>query len=257
MPRPLTVFLHSTGTTSALFARVPDAALLPDTERSHPGNLGYPPNMPVPRGSPCGLAADVSAHAHALRDAGDRPIHLVAHSYGATVALALAREIPIASLCLFEPVLFGALAVDIDEADAAAEATSFLADPAFLHDDATGGDEAWLRRFIDYWNRPGAFDAMPRQLRAGQVALGWKMYQEVRSVFFDVPGWPVVAPTTALTLAWGEQTTRGAAAMIRAMARRHPHARTHAMPDAGHMAPLTHPASAHAAIAAHFATQQT
>jgi pimeloyl-ACP methyl ester carboxylesterase len=248
--RAITLFLHSTGTNHALWARVP-SEITAGTERRHPAHLGYAPNPPLARGQRVTLADEV-AHLKAAIGDDPRPLHVVGHSYGATVALALAETMNVQSLFLAEPVLFGALARSSREPEAAAESRSFLDDPTFLHDDAAGGDERWLTTFIDYWNRPGAFETMPAPLRAFQIAHGWKMYQEVRSVFFDVPEFPVIHPDIQLTLAVGERTTTAAAAMTREMARANPHARVVVMPGTGHMAPVTHPRSLLPAMRGHF-----
>lgn len=93
-----------------------------------------------------------------------RPVHLVGHSFGGTVALAtaLARTIPVASLSLFEanPLDIvrnhggGALyqtTLDMSrDFEAAVEAEEF---------DAPG-------RIIDFWGGPGAFAAMPAPVQA-------------------------------------------------------------------------------------------
>ncbi|MFO0758671.1 MAG: hypothetical protein U0359_19410 [Byssovorax sp.] len=62
--------------------------------------------------------------------------------YGASVALDLAYRLGprLASLFTFEPVFFGALALDAGSDPAAvAEAMAFDEHPWFLHDEAVGG----------------------------------------------------------------------------------------------------------------------
>ena len=98
----------------------------------------------------------------------------------------------VASVFLFEPVLFGALARLSDagggskeDEQAALQAQSFIAHPWFLHDEERGGRDEWLEMFVDYWNRPGAWSRMPEPMQEQSRLLGWKMFQEVRACFFD------------------------------------------------------------------------
>ncbi|MBA2319869.1 MAG: alpha/beta hydrolase [Deltaproteobacteria bacterium] len=242
------VFLHSTGTGPALWARVPPE-ITEGTDRLLVSNLGYAPNPPVPRGEVVTLSDEVD---HALAAIGDptAPLDVRAHSYGATIALALIGRANIRSLFLVEPVLFGALARVPVEPAVQAELASFLTDPWFLDDAERGGTEEWLSLFVDYWNRPGAFAGMPEPLRAAQRALGWKMFQEVRACFYGMDAFPVVPPEIPLTLALGERTTASSKAMTRALAEIHPQARVIVLPGTGHMAPLTHPERVFAAMRA-------
>src|SRR5689334_10774793 len=104
------LFVHSTGTGPALWAGVPPEAV-GRRRILLPANLGYPPNEPVARGTTV-TAKDDAVHVleHVPHDVAR--IHLVAHSYGALVALhtmaALGERL--ASAFFVEPVLFGALA---------------------------------------------------------------------------------------------------------------------------------------------------
>ena len=64
-----------------------------------------------------------------------------------------------------------------------AQARSFRYHPWFLTDLERGGSDDWLEMFVDYWNRPGSWRACPRRRKEETRALGWKMFQEVRSCF--------------------------------------------------------------------------
>jgi pimeloyl-ACP methyl ester carboxylesterase len=108
----------------------------------------------------------VSAALASHLDAGE-PFHLVGHSYGGATALRLARQLRerVLSLTVYEPVAFHLL----QRHDAArVEIEAFAASIAAAEADADA-----TRIFIDYWNRPGVFDALPdkqRQRFMAQIA---------------------------------------------------------------------------------------
>ncbi len=247
------LFIHSTGTGPLLWAGVPDVAV-GGRKKLFPPNLGYPPNDLVPRGRTVTVKDDADEVVKAVPGEASR-VHVVAHSYGALVALhavpALAGRL--ASLFLFEPVLFGALAkaTDVDP-EAAEQARAFGAHPWFLHDVEKAGRAEWLEMFIDYWNRPGSWSKMPVPLQEQSLALGWKMFQEVRACFYEetpFDAWNVGVP---ITVAVGERTTIASRAMSRAFARDRSNVTLVEVAGVGHMAPLTHAAKVHEELARHF-----
>lgn len=251
MSRDAVLFIHSTGTSPLLWAGV-GPSVIGEREAIAPANLGYPPNPPVPRGERVTLEAEAAHVLRAVPEGAER-VHVVAHSYGATVALVLAPALGarLASMFLAEPVLFGALADDADsDPEAVAQARAISEGPLLLHEEKGGGEE-WLEAFVDYWNRPGSWSKMPDALRDVARAVGWKMFLEVRSCFelkkpFDA--WEIAAPTT---LVMGARTTVASRAMTRALARRRPNVTLVEMAGTGHMAPLTHPHLVHAELARH------
>jgi pimeloyl-ACP methyl ester carboxylesterase len=244
------LFIHSTGTTSALWANVPPE-LYAGTTPLFPANLGYPPNPPVPRGVTLN-ADDDARHLLAQIPADATALKVFGHSYGGLVAMKLARlaTVPVESLVLLEPVLFGALGAVLDRhPEAVPEVENFHASPIFLND-AAGGTAPWLELFIDYWNRPGSWARMPAELQAAQLALGWKMYQEVRSVSLDATPFAEWQLPMPLTLLYGEKTTASAKAMVAELAAVNPHARVVMLPGVNHMAVAVKPAVVWAALAA-------
>ena len=245
------VFIHSSGTSPALWTHVP-ATVTAGTTPWFPPNLGYAPLAPVPRG--LHLTADDDArHLAHLLPADATSVRIFGHSYGGLVALKLARllTIPVESLFLLEPVLFGALTqVLAHHPEAAAEVASFADQTWFLNDEALGGTAQWLEMFVDYWNRPGSWARMPAAMQAAQLALGWKIYQEVRSVFYDPAPFAHWATTVPLTVAYGEKTTLAARAMALELLAVNPHARALVLPGVGHMAIAVKPQVVFAAMEA-------
>lgn len=253
------LFIHSTGTSSQLWANVPTDAI-EGRAMVHPANLGYPPHEPVLRGQTVTIA-DESAHLLEAISEVSGPVHIVAHSYGATVALALAESPTLrgrlASMVLAEPVVFGSLVADHGgevtavDADAVSSARAFVTNSVLSHEEK-GGSTEWLEVFIDYWNRPGTWLRMPDAQKQQTIAIGWKMFQEVRSCFSADKPFRDYAIDVPTTLILGARTTAHSRAMTHALARTHS-VRLVELAGTGHMAPITHPALVHPAIAEHFA----
>ena len=234
-----------------MWSSIPEE-VIPAASRVTPANLGYPPFPLVPRGRRVTVQDD---GAHLLSQLPEGDFDLFAHSYGGLMALELlpALQGRLRSLFLLEPVLFGALSRDLTaEPAAAAQAREFEQHPWFLTDEARGGTEPWLEHFIDYWNRPGAWARMPEPMRVHNLTVGWKMFQEVRSVFLDPKTFDErVLPQLPVTLVMGERSPAASREMVRSLARRNPHAKVVELPGTGHMAPLTHAGKVHEAMAQH------
>ncbi|MDC8757318.1 alpha/beta fold hydrolase [Janthinobacterium fluminis] len=155
--RPAVVLLHSSMSSRAQWSELV-AQLAASFRCIAVDLLGYGAS-PFPADS--GAAAFTLAHevdavnaAIAARLAPGQPFHLVGHSYGGATALRMARQMRgrVLSLAVFEPVAFHLLAPD-DAARLDIEGVVAAIDAA-----ATPRDAA--RIFIDYWNRPGVFDAL-------------------------------------------------------------------------------------------------
>ena len=106
--------------------------------------------------------ADEAVRAIELIDMSDERVHLAGHSYGGGVALhvALARPDRIASLALYEPSAFHLLRqMGGTGASAWAEITGVA---QRLGEAIAAGDyRAGMAGFVDYWNGPGAWNALP------------------------------------------------------------------------------------------------
>lgn len=256
--REAVLFIHSTGTGPALWSGVPESAV-GRRRMLLPANIGYPPSAPIERGKRVTVMDDAAKVVEAVPADAER-IHVVAHSYGGLIALhtmAALRE-RVASVFLFEPVLFGALARltkagggSKEEEEAALQAQSLGSLDWFLHDEEKGGRDEWLETFVDYWNRPGSWSKMPEPMREQSLVLGWKMFQEVRACFFDETSfedWRIAAPATIVS---GDRSPVASRAMARALARGRENVAFVELPGVGHMAPLTHSAVVHAELALH------
>lgn len=194
-------------------------------------------------------APDRDFHDQATQEAArhlpDAPCHLIGHSFGATLALRIALDHPerIKSLTMIEPVLFcaskgpGAVAHDAALAD--------LPD-AFLR-----GDTAQAARiFLEIWGAE-PFDAMPQPLQSYITDRIWipaacapALEQDTANILARLP--QLHRPTLLLQ---GSQSHPVIAEISARLAQDIPNTQTQTLPDAAHMAPLTHPKQTAAAIA--------
>jgi pimeloyl-ACP methyl ester carboxylesterase len=250
--RPACVLLHSSMSSrsqwNALAAQQESALRCVAVDLLGYGKAPFPTAAQQQRFS---LEHEVEAVLTTLADelAPDEPFHLVGHSYGGATALRLARRLldtgRILSLTLFEPVAFHLLAphdharMDIENIIARIEAAATPRD----------GTAA----FIDYWNGPGAFAALPAAMQERFTA----QIAKVRLDFVALMSEPVTLadmatldiPTLVLFGAQGPMSTRTVAEHLAAAL---PRAALHRTPG-GHMAPITHAADVNGAIAAFIA----
>jgi len=251
----IALFIHSTGTGPFMWKPLLQS-LPPGTQAVLPVNRGYSPTDLLPRGTTIGLADEV-AHLKSQIPAGTSGVHLVAHSYGGLVALTLALDaaVPVKSVWLYEPVLFGALKAVEDTLpdDAAEHVRRLYGDADFLLNAETGGLAPWLAQFVDYWNHPGMWASMSEKSRAMAQVVGWKMFQEVRMVFEEPRPFDAYRFKVPLTLVKGEHTQPPAREMVRRLAAVNPHAQVEVLKGLGHMGLVGNPAGVLPSLQQHWA----
>lgn len=166
----------------------------------------------------------------------DRPLDLIGHSLGATVALRIAVAAPeaIRSLTLIEPVLFAA-APDALQASRDAELARQL---------AKGDSAQATRAFMAAWGAQGYDDLPPTmqaQMRAriGIVAENAATLSDDRAQLLRPGGLEAIdAPVLLIS---GTRSPAVIHAVTDALAARLPDVGRASVPDAGHMLPITHP----------------
>lgn len=193
----------------------------------------------------------VDFHTHVTRLAAamiDRPLDLIGHSFGATVALRIAVGAPqaIRSLTLIEPVLFAAAPAAAREAEARSHA-------AMAQALAEGRDADAARDFVAIWGAQGwdqlsppAQAQMARQIRLvadSHAALATDAHAILRPGGLEGIDAPVMIVT-------GTESPPVMAAIAEALAARLPDVGRATVPQAGHMLPLTHPAQLAGLVAA-------
>lgn len=166
----------------------------------------------------------------------DRPLDLIGHSLGATVALRIAVAAPeaVRSLTLIEPVLFAA-ASDADQSVRDREMAACLAE---------GRPEEAVRHFIDVWG-VHPFDDLPpvvRQTMIDQIRLvastDETLSRDGANILGDGGLEQIDAPVLIVA---GERSPPVIHRIADALADRLPDVGRAIVPDAGHMLPLTHP----------------
>lgn len=247
------VLLHSGGMSSRQWKRLAD--ILATTHRVvAPDFLGSGESPPWHDADPFEPAMDVEAIAEVVGEL-DAPFHLVGHSYGGFVALMLARRSPgrIRSLALYDPVAFGVLhgADDAEGLDDLARAK----ESPIWSDRAQGGGEAWFEGFVDYWNGPGSWRALPAATRASFLRVGRKVFYEVEGIMSDRTSATAYAAIDAPALVMtGEKSPPAARRVVALLAAALPRGRQVRVEGAGHMGPLSHGAVVNETIARHIAT---
>lgn len=257
----IALFIHSTA--MGPFMWKPYVPTLPEgLPALTPVNRGYAPDDLLPLGQAFSVHDEVR---HLLRQlpADTTGVHLLGHSYGGFAALTLAQalaeagEVAVRSLWLYEPVLFGAMRPIVDDlpVDAAQEVRELFESAGGLLDETEAGEDRWLARFIDYWNQPGSWAAMPDKVKALTRMVGAKMYREVRSVSTEPQPFAQYRfeADVSMTLVHGAVTRPPAREMVRQLAAVNPHVEVLALEGLGHMGLVSAPQLVQAALQAHWA----
>ena len=203
--------------------------------------------------------ADEAARTIALIDACESKLHLVGHSYGGGVALhvALARPERIASLALYEPSAFHLLRQMGGRAgEAFAEITGIAR--RTCEGVVTGDYRGAASAFVDYWNGPGAWNALRPGVQQELIRWSPKAPLDFRALIEE----PTVAgayrklgfPTLILRGQHAPLPTRIVAEGLSSLL---PAKRLITIKGAGHMGPLTHAPEVSALIVQHIAAAGT
>jgi len=247
---PPVVLVHSSVSGNKQWRRLIEA-LQPTYRCVAPNLLGYGSTSAWPGERPQTLD-DAARVVLAVCDTLPRPLRLVGHSWGASVALETARQLgdDVSHLALYEPAL-GGLLVGRGSPQALAELSRMYAAVRTL-----GDARRWMalaEAFTDYFNGEGAWAATPperRQVIAGQIPPNrheWDAATPPRAAqSFE----GVRARTLMLR---GGRTPLLLKETVDVLCQAFPHWRLREFADAGHMGPLTHSALVNAELQAFLA----
>ena len=157
-------------------------------------------------------------------------IHVVAHSFGASLAMKLANDCPdkVSSLTLYDPVvrLQNGPANDLEK----------VCDEMLWHGPATG-----MATFLDFWAGAGAWAATSDRRRASLIA----KYGSVLNDFgqMAVGDWVPsrIAYSGPLTILSGHKSPPVIQQTTGHLNKTYAQAQAHVLPGFDHMTPLTHP----------------
>ncbi|MGX5913592.1 alpha/beta fold hydrolase [Aliidiomarina sp. Khilg15.8] len=161
-----------------------------------------------------------------------RPLHLVGHSYGGALALKWAREHPqaVASVTLYEPVSFHVLGAD----DSARHEISEI---AAQMDSLSEAEAAAL--FVDYWNYPGYFAALPERVRRTMIAQQPKVNADFAALLHEPAALhDYAAVTCPVLLLHGNHSPLSSRRVAALLGETLPNCLQQGV-EGGHMAPLT------------------
>ena len=168
-----------------------------------------------------------------------KSVHLVAHSFGGSVAMEIIRAIPrnIESLTLYDPVI-PALFKGSDEVNDQHLLADFIALSKIVA--ATEG-HVGMETFLDFWSVPGAWQSMPQEVKnklAQLAPMVLRDFEEAISVSQNTyTRIPFNQPVRILV---GEKSNRHAHRMAQLLAESLPHSQVDQMINMGHMGPTTH-----------------
>jgi pimeloyl-ACP methyl ester carboxylesterase len=243
---PNVLCIHSFASSSAQYQEL-SGRLSPRFRVLTADLYGHGSNPPWPLGKRFTLANE-AAPFEALLPAGGTT-HLVGHSYGAAVALRIARAEGqrIGSMVMYEPAIWGILSHLLPDEPATREIKAVRDETIRLID--LGQIEAATERFIDYWAGRGTWAASPEHRQRKLVASVLSLPAAWHATFDEQ--WPAGAlrslhtPCLLLTGKCSTVAARRAVGLLRDML---PAAKVIEFDGMGHLGPVTHPAVVDAAI---------
>jgi pimeloyl-ACP methyl ester carboxylesterase len=164
-------------------------------------------------------------------------VHVVAHSYGGVVALALAcaGRVGIRSLTLIEPVAFHMARSD---AQAWAEVERFSG--GFAERMAKDDVEAAMRHFVDYWSSPGTWEMMDEGSRAHMRRAAPKIMHEFHAASVDPLVDALRDVAFPVRLIAGDKSPLPVRRIAALIVERLPNASLRVIAGANHLLPSTH-----------------
>jgi pimeloyl-ACP methyl ester carboxylesterase len=244
---PGVVCLHANASSSGQWRALMDA-LAPRFRVLAADSYGAGRSPAWPWKRPPGLGDEVALLEPVFARAGD-PFALVAHSYGAAVALiaALAKPRRVRALALYEPTLFGLLDAESPPPNAADGIRGALARAvaALCEGDPVAAAEC----FIDFWSGPGAWARTPDSRKESIVASVAHIRDWGNALFAEPTPLSAFAELDVPVLYMiGRDSPASSLGVARLLTRVLPRAEVVEFEGLGHMGPVTHPGVVNQAI---------
>jgi pimeloyl-ACP methyl ester carboxylesterase len=182
----------------------------------------------------------------------DGGAHLVAHSYGAAIALqiALSRPDRVRSLTLYEPVAFGVLHAMAPDSDALAEIAAIASRVARLSSE--GRPAAAAEAFVCYWGGPNAWAGMSEAQRDSVASRIGTIPLHFEALFGAQWGPAHLrALRMPVLLMNGSHTRQSARHVVELLGSALPRVKRLEVEGAAHLGPMTHEAVVNEAIVGH------
>lgn len=186
-----------------------------------------------------------------VMDRVDGPVHVVGHSYGGAVALAVALRHPtrVHSVAVHEPVAFQ-LAKRKELADVDAEVTQMVA--TLVDRLAANAPAEAASYFIDYWRGEGTWAALPEKGREAAARVIAKLPIEFDAILGTPYGLGDYGTLPMPILLTAGTTGRSAGRRVtELLASALGEATLHRLPGVGHMAPVVNPDLVNPHVLAH------
>lgn len=194
----------------------------------------------------------VDAQAVIARMHAEPGIHLVAHSYGAAVAMQIALRHPkwVKSLALYEPVVFGMIQ-RLAPGDAALGEIEAVA--AGAHERVARGELADAAAlFVDYWGGAGSWRGLDAAQQAVVMSRIGTVPHHFDATFAATWGRETLSRLTMPTLlVHGSQTRASSRRVADLLAALLPQVKRCEIDGAGHLGPITHDGLVNREITAH------
>jgi pimeloyl-ACP methyl ester carboxylesterase len=237
--RETVLCVHASATSARTWGAL-TAPLATQFEVLMPDRLGYAEEQRWDAGAAASLDAE-AAHLVPLLNARPDGVHLLAHSYGAAVAMHIALRWPsrVRSLTLYEPSRFALLFDAPANAEAGREILRLGRTVGSLVIAGRLNDAAQM--FVDYWSGEGAWAALdPRRQQAIANHMP-KVRAEFEAAFADrVPLAAYAALDMPVRLISGDASPKPARQIVELLEKRLAQAETVVLAGVGHMGPLTH-----------------
>ena len=233
------VFVHGSLSSRRIWA--PYATAFGNRETMAIDLPGYGDEPSWPESCPYRLS-NAAAPIRKAIEARFEQVDLVAHSFGAAVALRFALENParVRSLTAVEPTWFGILRDLGPQASKALRSIDHLARP-FTPFGPDQDRMFAIARFVDYWNGPRTWAQIPPMRQEALALKSDQIRKDFEAIFSE--RLPLAAfrklnvPTLVVT---GTASPAAALFMAEGLARAAPRASTVTVTGAGHMLPITH-----------------